>query len=95
MFNDDVTHNYFNAKHSVSGVIDIHKILETLKQWHHQYGSVVKETMLGHTVVHVFDPEAIRTVYANEDKWPHIEPLAETTRLYREQSGMSPGLGFS
>lgn len=69
--------------------------MDTLQEWHHQYGSIVKETFLGHTVVHVFDPEAIRTVYANEDKMPRIEPLAETTQLYRQKSGMSPGLGFT
>ena len=67
--------------------------MDTLIDWHKEYGSVVKETFLGHTVVHVFDPEAIRVVYANEDKWPRIEPLAETSQIYRERSGVSPGLG--
>lgn len=83
---------YFQYK---LGTIDPHKTMDTLKHWHGQYGSIVKETLLGHTVIHVFDPEAVQTVYANEDKWPRIEPLAETTQLYRLKTGMSPGLGNS
>ncbi|KAK7102795.1 probable cytochrome P450 CYP44 [Littorina saxatilis] len=81
---------YFQYK---LGGININKMPETLKQWHKQYGGIVKETLLGHTIVHVFDPEAIRIIYANEDKWPRIEPMAQTTQMYREKSGMSPGLG--
>ncbi|KAK7503358.1 hypothetical protein BaRGS_00005279 [Batillaria attramentaria] len=76
-----------------SGQINVFKLPETLKRWHRQYGGIVKETLAGHTVVHMFDPEFIRLVYANEDKWPRIEPLLETTQLYRQQSNMSPGLG--
>jgi hypothetical protein len=67
--------------------------LDTLKKWHQQYGNIVKETLLGHTVVHIFDPDAFRVVYANEDKSPRIEPLAETAQLYRLEKGMAPGLG--
>ena len=85
----------FIVEYYIPGVIDIHKIMDTLQEWHHQYGSIVKETFLGHTVVHVFDPEAIHTVYANEDKMPRIEPLTLTTQHYRQKSGNSPGLGFT
>ena len=45
------------------------------------------------SIVHVFDPEDIKTVYSIEGKWPIIPPLQETTAMYREQKNMSLGLG--
>ncbi|KAK7102796.1 hypothetical protein V1264_020972 [Littorina saxatilis] len=53
---------YFGTyfRHKLGG-INVYKMPETLKEWYRQYGGVVKETLLGHTVVHVFDPEAIVT----------------------------------
>ena len=34
-------------------------------------------------------------VYAHEGKYPEIPPLMETAGIYREQKGMSLGLGFT
>jgi len=57
------------------------------------YGPIVKENLGGKEIVHVFDPDDMKTVYNNEGKWPVIPPLQETTQLYRQQKEMSPGLG--
>jgi cytochrome P450 len=56
---------------------------------------VVKENFGDRTVVHVFEPEDIKTVYSYEGKYPVIPPLMETAGIYREQKGMSLGLGFT
>lgn len=45
------------------------------------------------TVIHIFDPEDIRTVYTNEGTMPHVVPLQETAQLYRQARDMSLGLG--
>jgi len=58
-----------------------------------QYGPVVKENLGGKEIVHVFDPDDIKTVYNIEGRWPVIPPLQETTQMYRKQKEMSPGLG--
>lgn len=75
------------------GWLNMKNVPDVLRQWYKQYGGIVKEIRAGHTVVHIFDPDLIRFVYAGEDKWPRIEPLLETTQLYRKQFDMSPGLG--
>ena len=58
-----------------------------------QYGKIFKETIAGNTRVHLFDPEYIRLMYAQEGRTPHIPPLLETTQMYRKYRDMSPGLG--
>jgi len=45
------------------------------------------------TVIHVFDPDDIRTVYVHEGTMPHVVPLQETVQLYRQTRDMSLGLG--
>ena len=60
-----------------------------------EYGPIVKENFGDRNLVHVFDPEDIKTVYAHEGKYPEIPPLMETAGIYREQKGMSLGLGFT
>jgi hypothetical protein len=45
------------------------------------------------TVIHIFDPEDVKTVYINEGTMPHIVPLQETKQLHRQERGMSQGLG--
>ncbi len=68
------------------------KVLTSLYQ---EYGPVVKENFGDRTVVHIFDPDDIKQVYSFEGKYPVIPPLMETAGIYREQKGMSLGLGFT
>ena len=42
------------------------------------YGPIVRENIGGTTIVHVFDPEDIKSVYNIEGKWPVIPPLQVT-----------------
>ncbi|XP_033746098.1 probable cytochrome P450 CYP44 [Pecten maximus] len=58
-----------------------------------KYGPIMKETIAGVTAVRLFDPDYVKIVYQNEGKIPHVAPLLDTTRLYRSQKNMSPGLG--
>nr|QGQ60786.1 CYP44 [Eurytemora pacifica] len=66
---------------------------EALKDMHLKYGPLVKENIGGKIVIHVFDPEDIKTVYGYEGKYPVVPPLQETTQMYRAQKDMSLGLG--
>lgn len=54
---------------------------------------MVREVLGTQTVVHIFDPADIRTVYESDGKMPHIPPLQETTQFYRQEKDMSLGLG--
>ncbi|XP_060083014.1 probable cytochrome P450 CYP44 [Ylistrum balloti] len=58
-----------------------------------QYGSIMKETIGKSTAVRLFDPDDIQTVYKHEGVWPHIVPILESSKKYRESRNMSPGLG--
>jgi hypothetical protein len=53
----------------------------------------VRQDLGTRTVIHVFDPEDIKTVYINEGTMPHIVPLQEPAKLYRQERDMSQGLG--
>ncbi|XP_023330089.1 probable cytochrome P450 CYP44 isoform X2 [Eurytemora carolleeae] len=66
---------------------------EALKDMYCKYGPLVKENIGGKIIVHVFDPEDIKTVYSYEGKYPVVPPLQETTQMYRAQKQMSLGLG--
>ena len=44
-------------------------------------------------MIHLFDPDDIAQVYSADGATPHVPPLQETTKIYREKNGMSPGLG--
>ncbi|XP_052267065.1 probable cytochrome P450 CYP44 isoform X2 [Dreissena polymorpha] len=72
---------------------NIERYQEAVLDLYHQYGKIVKETIAGTTVVHLFDPDYIRLVFQHEGKMPHIVPLMETTQMYRQQRGLSLGLG--
>ena len=71
----------------------IDRYQDALMSRYKEYGPIVKETIAGVTTVRVFDPDDVRTVFMNEDKQPHVAPLLETTKQYREQRDLSPGLG--
>lgn len=59
----------------------------------HKYGPIVREEFGSQTVIHLFDPVDIRSVYESDGKMPFIPPLQETTQFYRQQKDMSLGLG--
>ncbi|XP_021930388.1 probable cytochrome P450 CYP44 isoform X8 [Zootermopsis nevadensis] len=67
-----------------------HKVLEDLYE---KYGPLVRQDLGNGTIIHIFDPEDIRTVYINEGTMPHVVPLQETAQLYRQTRNMSLGLG--
>nr|CDJ81012.1 Cytochrome P450 domain containing protein [Haemonchus contortus] len=79
----------FRSKRSIANyfqwLVDLHK----------RYGPIVKvEQGFGRgAVVHVFDPEDARRVFASDGRQPFIVPLQETTQRYRQMKGMNPGLG--
>ena len=52
-----------------------------LKDMHQEFGPLVKEQIGTRTILHVFCPDDIKTVYSVEGKWPVIPPLQETTCL--------------
>lgn len=69
-----------------------HRVLNSLYQ---EYGPVVRENIADKTLVHVFEPEDIKTVYSYEGKYPVTPPLMETVGIYRAKKEMSLGLGFT
>lgn len=77
-----------------TGIYDWTQYHKVLCQLHEEYGPIVRED-LGpyYTVIHVFDPDDARTVYAAEGRSPVIRPLQETIKLYRQKKDKSPGLG--
>ncbi|KAK5980493.1 Unspecific monooxygenase [Trichostrongylus colubriformis] len=79
----------FRSKRSIANYF------EWLVDLHTRYGSIVRvEQGFGRgAVVHVFDPEDARQVFASDGRQPFIVPLQETTQRYREMKGMNPGLG--
>ena len=66
-----------------------------IKEFQSRYGNIVKETIAGKEIVHIFHPDYIRKVYEEEGKYPTIPPLLDTVKLYRKDKDLAPGLGFS
>ena len=60
-----------------------------LLDMYRQYGPIVRENIGGTTIVHVFHPEDIKSVYSIEGKWPIIPPLQ--VNKYRDR--VSPKKG--
>ena len=59
-----------------------------------EYGPICKQQFgPNKTIVHVFDLEDIKTIYANEGKWPVIPPSQESTLSYRAKKNMTLGFG--
>ncbi|XP_043201861.1 probable cytochrome P450 CYP44 [Amphibalanus amphitrite] len=78
-----------------TGRYDMARYHEVLQSMYHQYGPVVREDFGPDTVIHVFDSDMAKQVHQKDGKYPHVPPLQEAVRLYREKNGMSPGLGNS
>lgn len=75
------------------GVFSVENYPDVLNKLHLEYGPICRENIGGKTIVHIFDPEDARTIFANEDKSPLIVPLQETAQQYRKLREMSLGLG--
>ncbi|PSN52057.1 putative cytochrome P450 CYP44 [Blattella germanica] len=82
-----------SISHVLSGKYNVEKYFEVLGQLYDQYGPVVKQELGNGIVIHVFDPDDIKTVYINEGTMPNIAPLQESALLYRKLRGLSLGLG--
>ncbi|RCN36156.1 unspecific monooxygenase [Ancylostoma caninum] len=79
----------FRSRHSIAHYYD------WLVDLHKRYGPLVRVNQgfgRGY-IVHVFDPEDSRQVFASDGRQPFTVPLQETTQRYREIKGMNPGLG--
>ncbi|KAL3853185.1 hypothetical protein ACJMK2_016750 [Sinanodonta woodiana] len=72
---------------------DIDRLQDALLARYKEYGRIMKEAIGSTTVVHLFDPEYVKVIFQSEGKMPYIVPLMETTQRYRQQRGLSPGLG--
>lgn len=72
---------------------DTDRFQDAVMDRYQQYGKIMKETISGTTIVHLFDPDYIRAVFQAEGKLPHVAPLMETTQMYRQQRGLALGLG--
>lgn len=73
-------------------VADLHNVLI---DYYKRYGKIVKDTVAGQTVVHVFDPDYVKEYFQQEDKLPDVPPLLDVTKQYRNDRKLSPGLGNS
>ena len=76
-----------------TGPFSVEKYHDALLSRYRQYGPIFKETIAGHTIVHLMDPEYIKVMYQTEGKIPYITPLLKTTQMYRKIRNLSPGLG--
>lgn len=70
--------------------IEYHKTLDVLFK---DYGPLVKEQLGTVTVVHVFSPDDLKILLADDGKSPWIQPFQETAQHYRKNYNLSPGLG--
>uniref|UniRef100_T1JHA1 Cytochrome P450 n=1 Tax=Strigamia maritima TaxID=126957 RepID=T1JHA1_STRMM len=71
----------------------IDKYRETLSKMRAEYGDIVKEHLGSRVVIHLFDPEEVRKIYATEGKKPEVIPLQETVKKYRKMRKFHEGLG--
>ncbi|CAG0880043.1 unnamed protein product [Cyprideis torosa] len=66
-----------------------------LREIYYRYGPIARQILGSRFLVHVFEPEDARTLYASEDKMPTVPPLQETIGKYRSMRSLSLGLGFT
>ncbi|CAG0891336.1 unnamed protein product [Darwinula stevensoni] len=76
-----------------SGEFKVKQYHKVLKKLHLKYGPIARQQIGPRLLVHLFDPEDVKTVYQHEGKMPVVPPLQETTQLYRKQKELSLGLG--
>ncbi|CAL1526243.1 unnamed protein product [Lymnaea stagnalis] len=66
-----------------------------IRELNQKFGDIVKETIAGKTMVHLFDLDFIKQIYETEPKYPIIPPLLECVQYYRKTKDLAPGLGNS
>lgn len=76
-----------------TGPYSVDKYHEALLEIYKKYGPLVRQRFGGRQMIHVFDPDDARIIFANEGKMPNIVPLQETAQMYREMRDLSLGLG--
>ena len=69
---------------------EYHIVLENL---YRKYGPVVREDIGTETVIHVFDPDDVKTVHGVTGKTPEVPPLQKVAQLYRQKRNLALGLG--
>ncbi|GFR62459.1 cytochrome P450 CYP44D1 [Elysia marginata] len=78
--------------------LDYSKVLRRdliLKKLRANYGDIVKETIAGREIIHLFHPDYIKQVYESEGKYPRVPPILESVEMYRRVNELTPGLGNS
>ncbi|RUS76286.1 hypothetical protein EGW08_015958 [Elysia chlorotica] len=73
----------------------VHRRDKILKKLQSEYGDIVKETIAGRHIVHLFHPDYIKLVYESEGKYPVVPPILESVAMYRQNNDLTPGLGNS
>ncbi|KAK3779983.1 hypothetical protein RRG08_028410 [Elysia crispata] len=73
----------------------VHRRDLILKKLQAEYGDIVKETIAGRHIVHLFHPDYIKQVYDSEGKYPMVPPILESVEMYRRSNDLTPGLGNS
>jgi len=71
----------------------VDKYQASILDYYAKYGKMFKETIAGTTIVHLCDPDYIRQVFSADGRTPHIAPLIRALQMYRQDHGMSLGLG--
>ncbi|BFZ10663.1 hypothetical protein BsWGS_13702 [Bradybaena similaris] len=77
---------------------DISKVYRrdlVLKEFYNKYGYIVRETVAGRDIVHLFHPDFIKQIYETEGRYPAVPPLLEAVKTYRQRKDLAPGLGNS
>ncbi|XP_050395862.1 probable cytochrome P450 CYP44 [Patella vulgata] len=82
-----------NLHKYIVGSLNKYKYQNVLKQYFDTYGPIFKQTLAGRTTVHICHPSMFQIVYKDEGKVPTILPLLETSKKFRTEEKMSPGLG--
>lgn len=70
--------------------MEYHNVLKKLNA---KYGPIVREQLGDRTIIHLFEPDDVKTVHSIEGSMPEIPPLQEATQFYRKNNELSPGLG--
>ncbi|XP_064613084.1 probable cytochrome P450 CYP44 [Liolophura sinensis] len=78
-----------------AGRLKVANLHNVFLDYYKRYGKIVKDTVAGQTVIHIFDPDYVKDYFQQEDKLPDVPPLLDVTKQYRNDRKQSPGLGNS
>ena len=83
---------HYQSLCNVSGEKKVDYYHENLRELYEEYGPVVKEDQGSNTIIHIFRPEDIDAVYRSTTV-PHIAPLLQTAKDFKQENNLGPGLG--